>query len=462
MANAGYGKPGLSRSRMCGGVGNSFESCRSRGCAGGAQEMKASISPQAEDAGGVENSFGGAQEMKARNSFESCRSRGCAGGAQEMKASISPQAEDAGGVENSFGGAQEMKARNSFESCRRNPPHQDALSVYEFVVSIVSNYSSNHNPPQDALSVDEFAVSIVSNGLMTFSMSNTLLVRLASSFPRLYYISEGYQLDKKAEGPMKEPKNHKKLSCTMADSTRDVERQVFILDEAEEELDWGDEDEDALSAPDVLVREEQERARQKAESVKLKDRSERSLLENVVSRWEQRLNETAADETQNPINPRRKHHSPCSLTPSPSPSRASLPPEPPAPVLHLGNAGTSHPALQSLPVPPSSLHPSPAAPEARSTSLALPAYPPSTESPGDIALAAPKAKAPAPTPSAHTQSSEGSGEVSLAASEVKSSLSLLRYLIPSLHAPSPEGSRDVFLPAPQVKLTSPAPRAQSP
>ncbi|KAJ3738654.1 hypothetical protein DFH05DRAFT_1531118 [Lentinula detonsa] len=249
----------------------------------------------------------------------------------------------------------------------------------------------------------------------------------------------------------------------MADSTRDVERQVFILDEAEEELDWGDEDEDALSAPDVLVREEQERARQKAESVKLKDRSKRSLLENVVSRWEQRLNETAADETQNPINPRRKHHPLAPSTPSPSPSRASPPPEPPAPVLHLGNAGTSHPALQSLPVPPSSPHPSPAAPEARSTSLALPAYPPSTESPGDIALAAPKAKAPAPTPSTHTQSSEGSGEVSLAASEVKSSpVSATLSHPPPLHAPSPEGSRDVFLPAPQVKLTSPAPAAQSP
>ncbi|KAJ3733676.1 hypothetical protein DFJ43DRAFT_1038187 [Lentinula guzmanii] len=249
----------------------------------------------------------------------------------------------------------------------------------------------------------------------------------------------------------------------MADSTRDVERQVFILDEAEEELDWGDEDEDALSAPDLLVWEEQERARQKAESVKLKDRSERSLLENVVSRWEQRLNETAADETQNPTIPHRKHHPLAPSTPSPSPSRASLPPEPPAPVLHLGNAGTSHPALQSLPVPPSSPHPSPAAPEARSTSLALPAYPPSTESPGDIALAAPKAKAPAPTPSAHTQSSEGSGEVSLAAPEAKSSpVSATLSYPPPLHAPSPEGSRDVFLPAPQVKLTVPAPQAQSP
>ncbi|KAJ3716720.1 hypothetical protein DFJ43DRAFT_1160007 [Lentinula guzmanii] len=249
----------------------------------------------------------------------------------------------------------------------------------------------------------------------------------------------------------------------MADSTRDVERQVFILDEVEEELDWGDEDEDALSAPDLLVREEQERARQKAESVKLKDRSERSLLENVVSCWEQRLNETAADETQNPTIPHRKHHPLAPSTPSPSPSRASLPPEPPAPVLHLGNAGTSHPALQSLPVPPSSPHPSPAAPEARSTSLALPAYPPSTESPRDIALAAPKAKAPAPTPSAHTQSSEGSGEVSLAAPEAKSSpVSATLSYPPPLHAPSPEGSRDVFLPAPQVKLTVPAPQAQSP
>ncbi|KAJ3722762.1 hypothetical protein DFJ43DRAFT_1042010 [Lentinula guzmanii] len=249
----------------------------------------------------------------------------------------------------------------------------------------------------------------------------------------------------------------------MADSTRDVERQVFILDEAEEELDWGDEDEDALSAPDLLVREEQERAHQKAESVKLKDRSERSLLENVVSRWEQRLSETAADETQNPTISHRKHHPLAHSTPSPSPSRASLPPEPPAPVLHLGNAGTSHPALQSLPVPPSSPHPSPAAPEARSTSLALPAYPPSTESPGDIALAAPKAKAPAPTPSAHTQSSEGSGEVSLAAPEAKSSpVSATLSYPPPLHAPSPEGSRDVFLPAPQVKLTVPAPQAQSP
>ncbi|KAJ3741601.1 hypothetical protein DFH05DRAFT_1528452 [Lentinula detonsa] len=248
----------------------------------------------------------------------------------------------------------------------------------------------------------------------------------------------------------------------MADSTRDVEHQVFILDEAEEELDWGDEDEDVLSAPDLLVREEQERARQKAESVKLKDRSERSLLENVVSRWEQRLNKTAADETQNPTIPHRKHHPLAPSIPSPSPSRASLPPEPPAPVLHLSNAGTSHPALQSLPVPPSSPHPSPAAPEARLTSLALPAYPPSTESPGDIALAAPKAKAPAPTPSAHTQSSEGSGEVSLAAPEAKSSpVSATLSYPPPLHAPSEEGSRDVFLPAPQVKLTVPAPQAQS-
>ncbi|KAJ3710768.1 hypothetical protein DFJ43DRAFT_1044516 [Lentinula guzmanii] len=204
----------------------------------------------------------------------------------------------------------------------------------------------------------------------------------------------------------------------MADSTRDVEHQVFILDEAEEELDWGDEDEDALSAPDLLVREEQERARQKAESVKLKDRSECTSLQ---------------------------------------------PPEPPAPVLHLGNAGTSHPALPSLPVPPSSPHPSPAPPEARLTSLALPAYPPPTESPGDIAPAAPKAKAPAPTPPAHTQSSEGSGEVSLAAPEVKSyPVTATLSHPPPLHAPSPEGSRDVFLPAPQVKLIAPAPQAQSP
>ncbi|KAJ3791540.1 hypothetical protein GGU11DRAFT_761517 [Lentinula aff. detonsa] len=243
----------------------------------------------------------------------------------------------------------------------------------------------------------------------------------------------------------------------MANSTRDVEHQVFILDEAEEELDWGDEDEDVLSVPDLLVREEQDWARQKAESVKLKDRSECSLLENIVSRWEQRLNETAANKTQHPIIPHCKHH-----PLAPSPSRASLPPEPPAPVLHLGNAGTSHPALQSIPVPPSSLHPFPAAPEVRSTSLALPAYPPSTESPGDIALAAPKARAPVPTPSAHTQSSEGSGEVSLATPEAKSSpVSATLSYPPPLHAPSPEGSRDIFLPAPRIKLTAPTPRAQS-
>ncbi|KAJ3979140.1 hypothetical protein F5890DRAFT_1478772 [Lentinula detonsa] len=243
----------------------------------------------------------------------------------------------------------------------------------------------------------------------------------------------------------------------MANSTRDVERQVFILDEAEEELDWRDEDEDALSAPDWLVREEQEWARQKAESVKLKDRSKRSLLENIVSRWEQRLNETAANETQNPINPRDKHHPLAPSTPSPFPSQASLqPPEPPAPVLHLGNAGTSHPALQSLPVPRSSPHPFPAPPEAKSTSLALPVYPPSTESPWDIALAAHKAKVPAHTPPAHTQSSEGSGEVSLAAPEVKSyPVTVTLSHPPPLHAPSPEGSRDVFLPASQVKLIPP-------
>ncbi|KAJ3792842.1 hypothetical protein GGU11DRAFT_760428 [Lentinula aff. detonsa] len=197
----------------------------------------------------------------------------------------------------------------------------------------------------------------------------------------------------------------------MANSTRDVERQVFILDEAEEELDWRDEDKDALSAPDWLVREEQEWARQKAESVKLKDRSKRTSLQ---------------------------------------------PPEPPAPVLHLGNAGTSHPALQSLPVPRSSPHPFPAPPEAKSTSLALPVYPPSTESPRDIALAAHKAKVPAHTPPAHTQSSEGSGEVSLAAPEVKSyPVTVTLSHPPPLHAPSPEGSRDVFLPASQVKLIPP-------
>ncbi|KAJ3759311.1 hypothetical protein EV360DRAFT_69622, partial [Lentinula raphanica] len=50
---------------------------------------------------------------------------------------------------------------------------------------------------------------------------------------------------------------------TMASNARDVERNVFILDEAEEEeLDWGDEDDEDEN---LAAREEAERARQKAE-----------------------------------------------------------------------------------------------------------------------------------------------------------------------------------------------------
>ncbi|KAJ3817494.1 hypothetical protein F5880DRAFT_1618223 [Lentinula raphanica] len=225
----------------------------------------------------------------------------------------------------------------------------------------------------------------------------------------------------------------------MAGNARDVERQVFILDEAEEEeLDWGDEDDED---EDLAVREEAERARQKAESVQLRDPRELTLLERVVSRWEQRLNVTGPTTTEPTQSVQRRKIRPLprsSLSPSPvspSPSQ-SLVNKPPPPVFAL-------PSESSGDI-------SPAAPEAQPSTLTPPAYATSSESSGDLFLAAPEAKSSNHTPPAHTSYSEGSGDISLAAPEAKSST-----FTPPAYATSSESSGDLSLAAPEAS-TPPA------
>ncbi|KAJ3737928.1 hypothetical protein EV360DRAFT_91083, partial [Lentinula raphanica] len=262
----------------------------------------------------------------------------------------------------------------------------------------------------------------------------------------------------------------------MASNARDVERNVFILDEAkEEELDWGDEDDED---EDLAAREEAERARQKAESVLLRDRTERTMLQEVVSRWEERLdsnqqNPPIATETPQSFQRRRIRPLPRpSQSPASSPSPHPAPAPHPSPSEHLGDSSLAAPEAK-LPPPalPAYLPPSEdsgellssAGPEAQSTSPTLTAIPeaqsmpptfpaPTPENSGDVARAA-----PSPAPSAPAPSSEGSGDVTLAAPEAKmpSPPTPVRSPGPPAPPPSSEGSEHVTPTAPEAKIQSP-------
>ncbi|KAJ3818531.1 hypothetical protein F5880DRAFT_1510887 [Lentinula raphanica] len=281
----------------------------------------------------------------------------------------------------------------------------------------------------------------------------------------------------------------------MADNTRDVERQVFILDEAEEEeLDWGDEYDDD---EELAAREEAERARQKAESVRLRDRREKTMLEDVVSRWEKRLNATEQN-TIEPANsaPRRKIRPlpRSSLSPSPPPSQILPEKTPPPPALPTyassstryedsrSDPGTkiespvpSAPLASSegsgdvTPAAPEVKMPSPPAPAPSVLSSLPPGPPPSSEGSGDVTPAAPEVKYQSFAPPTPSLSSEGSGDVTPAAPEAN---------IPFPPAPAPpafvappapsslssEGSGDVTPAAPEANMPNvsrPAPPSSS-
>ncbi|KAJ3749796.1 hypothetical protein EV360DRAFT_89657, partial [Lentinula raphanica] len=169
------------------------------------------------------------------------------------------------------------------------------------------------------------------------------------------------------------------------------QRNVYILDEAEEEeLDWGDKDEDEVE--DLAAREEAERARQKAESVLLRDRTEKTMLEEL--------------------------------------NGAKSVPYPGLPYLpHLPHLGTStSPLLKPKLSPPSP-----------------PAHPPPSEVSGVISPAAPDRKMPSPAPPVHPLSSVGSGDITPAAPQPKSP--------PPANAPPSRGlGMSISTPAPPPNL----------
>ncbi|KAJ3765226.1 hypothetical protein FB446DRAFT_709632 [Lentinula raphanica] len=260
---------------------------------------------------------------------------------------------------------------------------------------------------------------------------------------------------------LKKTKRDHVVASLMASNTRDVERNIYILDEAEEEeLDWGDEDEDEVE--DLAAREEAERARQKAESVLLRDRTEKTMLEEVVSRWEERLNAKQPNSPEPLLQSilrlqwAREIYLLQPLNRNPPESKSSLPP-PPANALPSTGSGDISPAAPepkwSPPSPPANALPStgsgdrsPALPEVKATSTlpaddlpsrglgtstspllkpklsppSPPAHPPPSEVSGVISPAAPDRKMPSPAPPVHPLSSVGSGDITPAAPQPKS------------------------------------------
>ncbi|KAJ3712502.1 hypothetical protein C8R42DRAFT_728029 [Lentinula raphanica] len=239
----------------------------------------------------------------------------------------------------------------------------------------------------------------------------------------------------------------------MASNTRDVECNVYILDEAEEEeLDWGDEDEDEVE--DLAAREEAECARQKAESVLLRDRTEKTMLEEVVSRWEEWLNAKQPNSPEPVHTAQRRKIRPLprsSLSPSPSPSQ-SLPIQPAAAEPEMPSLAP--PVYPASPVGSGDI--SPAAPESKSSLAPPPAHPPPSEGSGDISPAAPESKSSLAPPPAHPPPSEGSGDISPAAPESKSSLPP-----PPANALPSTGSGDISPAAPEPKWSPPSPPANA-